>query len=125
MPTSITLAKPLERLHSRFLQQVPVSNSFVKVTLTERRHFHIAVQVFKISHQFCPRYLKDWFVSAEAYTGRSGQNKFRLFVPRINTSIGKNGFFYCGTVIWNSLSPVLFTVNVLSNFKSLFTRLYS
>ena len=33
--------------------------------------------------------------------------------------------FYRGTVIWNSLSPVLFTVNVLSNFKSLFTRLYS
>ena len=29
-PTSITLAKPLERLQSRFLQQVPVSNSFVK-----------------------------------------------------------------------------------------------
>ena len=95
------------------------------MTLTERRCFHIAVQVFKILHQFCPRYLKDWFVSAEAYTGRSGRNKFRLFVPRINTSIGKNGFFYCGTVIWNSLSPVLFTVNVLSNFKSLFTRLYS
>ena len=93
-PTSITLAKPLERLHSRFLQQVPVSNSaFVKVTLTERRHFHIAVQVFKILHQFCPRYLKDWFVSAEAYTGRSGRNKFWLFVPRINTSISKNGFF--------------------------------
>ena len=125
VPTSMTLAKPLERLHSRFLHQVPVSNSFVKVTLTERRHFHIAVQVFKILHQFCPRYLKDWFVSAEAYTGRSGRNKFRLFVPRINTSIGKNGFFYRGTVIWNSLSPVLFTVNVLSNFKSLFTRLYS
>ena len=91
-PTSITLAKPLERLHSRFLQ-VPVSNSFVKVTLTERRLFHIAVQVFKILHQFCPKYLKDWLVSAEAYTGRSGRNKFRLFVPQINTSIGKNGFF--------------------------------
>ena len=92
-PTSITLAKPMERLHSRFLQQVPVSSSFVKVTLTERHRFHIAVQVFKILHQFCPRYSKDWFVSAEAYTGRSGRNKFRLFVPRINTSIGKNGFF--------------------------------
>ena len=64
-------------------------------------------------------------MSVEAYTGRSGRNKFRLFVPRINTSIGKNGFFYRGTVICNSFSSVLFTVNVLSNFKSLFTRLYS
>ena len=91
-------------LHSRFLQQVPVSNSFIKVTMTEHRRFHIAVQVFKILHQFCPRHLKDWFVSAEAYTGRSGRNKFRVFVPRINTSIGKNGLFYCGNVIWNSFS---------------------
>ena len=32
-------------------------------------------------------------MSAEAFTGRSGRNKFQLFVPQINTSIGKNGFF--------------------------------
>ena len=28
--------------------------SFVKVTLTERRHFHTAVQVFKFLNQLCP-----------------------------------------------------------------------
>ena len=57
-------------------------------------------------------------VCAEAYTGHNGQTKYRLFIPQINTSIGKNG-----AVIWNSLLPVLFTVNILSNFKSLFERL--
>ena len=79
------------------------------------------MQVFKVLYQLCPGYLRDWFVFAEAYTGHSGRNKYRLF---INTSIGKNSFFYRGAVIWNSLSPALFTVNALSNFKSLYKRLY-
>ena len=57
---------------------------------------------------------------AEPYTGHSGQNKHHLFIPQINTLIGKNGFFYQGAVVWNSLLPVLFTVNVLSNFESLY-----
>ena len=86
--------------------------------MAEQHHFHTAVQVFKVLYQLCPGYLKDCFVFAEAYTGHSGRNKCQLFIPPINTSVGKNGFFYRGAVIWNSLSPVLFTVNVLSNFKS-------
>ena len=124
-PSAVSLSKPLERLHSRFLQQIPDCHSFVRVTLSERRRFHTAVQVFKVLYQLCPGYLNDWFVFAEAYTGHSGRNKFRLFIPQINTSIGKNGFFYRGAVIWNNLTPVLFTVNILSNFKALFKRLYS
>ena len=73
-PTTVSLSKPLERLHSRFLQQVPDCNSFVKVTLAERRRFHTAVQVFKVLYQLCPGYLRDWFVFAEAYTGHSGRD---------------------------------------------------
>ena len=42
-PTTVSLSKPLERLHSRFIQQVPDCNSFVKVKLAERRRFHTAV----------------------------------------------------------------------------------
>ena len=64
-------------------------------------------------------------VCAEAHTGHGGRNKHRLFIPQTNTSIGKNGFFYHGAVIWNSLLfPGLFTVDDLSNFKSLYKRLY-
>ena len=70
-PTMVSLSKPLERLHSRFLQQVPVSNSFVKLTLAERR-FHTAVQVFRVLHHLCPGYLRNWFVHAEAHTGHGG-----------------------------------------------------
>ena len=90
----ISLSKPLEHLHSRFLQQVPVSNSFVKLTLAERHHFHTvhAVQVFILLHHLYPGYLRNWFVYAEAHTGHGGRNKHCLFVPQINTLIGKNGF---------------------------------
>ena len=96
--TAMSLSKSLERVHSRFLRGVPICSSIVKLTLAERCRFHIAVQVFKIVHQLCPEYLRGWFVNAEAYTGRSGRNKHRLFIPQINTSIGKNGFF----VSWSS-----------------------
>ena len=50
-PTMVSLSKPLEHLHSRFLQ-VPASNSFDKLTLGERHHFHTVVQVFKVLHRF-------------------------------------------------------------------------
>ena len=83
-PTTVSLSKPLERLHSHFLQQVPDYNFFVKVTLAERRRFHTAVQVFKVLYQLCPGYLKDWLVFAETYTGHSGQNKYRLFILKID-----------------------------------------
>ena len=49
--------------------------------------------IFKALYQLCPGYPRDWFVFAEAYTGHSGRNKCHLFIPQINTSIGKNGFF--------------------------------
>ena len=80
-PTLVTFSKPLERLHSRFLQHVPVCNPFVKVTLSECCRFYIAIQV-------C---IKDiWFVFTETYTRHSGQNKFRLFVPQIHTSLNRH-----------------------------------
>ena len=75
-PSAVSLSKPLEHLHSRFLQQILDCHSFVWVTLSERRRFHTAVQVFKVLYQLCPGYLNDWFVFAEAYTGHSGRNKF-------------------------------------------------
>ena len=107
-PTMVSLSKPLERLHSRFLQWVPVSKSFFKLTLAKWYHFHTAVQDFRVLYHLCPGYLRNWFVYAEAHTGHSGRNKHCLFIPQINTSIGKNEFFYHRAVIWNSLFPVLF-----------------
>ena len=35
LDTTVSLSKPLERLHSRFFLQVPDCNAFVKVALAE------------------------------------------------------------------------------------------
>ena len=117
-------------LHSHFLQGIStVTRSyspFVKLTLVEQCHFHTAVQVFKVVHQLCPLYLKDWFMTAEVYTGHSGRNKYHLFIPQINTSIGKSGIFiveqWFGTVY---PLPCMVAIAQLSNFKSAFKQLYS
>ena len=48
--------------------------------------------------QFLSQLLKKHLCpDAEAHTGHGGRNKHRLFIPQINTLIGKNGFFYHGS----------------------------
>jgi len=83
--------KPLECLHSHFLQGISTCSSFVKLTLMELHQFHTAVQVF--IHKLCPSYLRYWFINAEVYTQWIGCNKNHLFIPQVNTNIGKMDFF--------------------------------
>jgi len=59
MPMTAVLSKRLEHFHSHILQGLSDCSSFVKLTLMERHRFHTAVQVFKILHLLCPRYLRD------------------------------------------------------------------
>ena len=47
-------------------------------TLVKQRHFHTAVQVFKLFMTL--QYLRNWFIYAEGVA--SGQNKYHLFVPQ-------------------------------------------
>ena len=67
--------KPLEHLHSRFLQHNLAStcNSFIKLALSECWCFHSTAQVFEVLHHLSPGYLRNWFEYAEAYTGHGGQ----------------------------------------------------
>ena len=80
--TSTAVSTSSESLHPRFLQGMSVCSSFIGFTQMERRRFHTAVQVFKVLHSLCPAYLRDWFVYAEAYTGRCRRNK-HLHIPQI------------------------------------------
>ena len=87
----------------------------------ERRRFHTAVQVFEVIHDLCPQYLRNWFIYAEAHTGRSGRNKYRLFVPQItrqiSTSVEKSTeFFLSWSCNLESLSPVLYSTDRFIKF---------
>ena len=97
----------IERIHSKFINKlyIPLTyRSKFSFTLTERRRFHTAVQIFKSSHKLSPPYLHNIFQFSKDVTGRISRNVNRLFVPRVFTNYGKRNFFYRGTILWNSLS---------------------
>jgi len=63
------------------------------------------------------------FHYAVEITGRDARNEHRLFAPRVRTSLAKNGFYFRGTKIWNSLNSTLYAAKKLTNFKFLYKSL--
>ena len=119
-PSSTAHFKQFERLHARFSNLRPTACSSVNVTLTERRRYHAAVQVYRVLHKLSPPYLYDSFHYAIDITSRTARNAHRLFVPRVRTNIAKDSFYFRGTQIWNSLNPTLYAARTLDNFKLLY-----
>ena len=94
--TSVQHFKRLERLHSKF-NSPPSSTDFsVHVTLTERRRFHAAIQVYRVLHKLSPSYLHDTFHYAVDITSHTGRNLYRLFVPRVQITLAKHSFYFQG-----------------------------
>ena len=95
----------IEKVHSKFINKLPVTyHSKFPFTLTERRRFHTAIQIFKSLRQLSPPYLHDIFKFSFDITGHASRNINRLFVPRVFTNYGKKSFFYRGAILWNNLS---------------------
>ena len=100
LPSNSNATCRLERIHSKFTSFSPSSDTLnLRLSLTERRTFHITVQVYKIVKKISPPYLHDTFSFAVDITGHSGRNVHRLFFPRIKTNYGKQLLTYRGTVI--------------------------
>ena len=109
----------IERIHSKFINKLPLTHrSKFPFTLTERRRFHTAVQIYKSLHQLSPPYLHNIFQFSKDITGHISRNINRLFVPRVFTNYGKRSFFYRGAVLWNSLSLSVTGATTLSLFKN-------
>ena len=119
--SSVQHFKRLERLHLKFNSPPDFS---VHVTLTERRRFHAAIQMYRVLHKLSPSYLHDTFHYAVDITSHTGQNLYRLFVPRVRTTFAKHSFYFRGTQIWNSLNPILYAIRKLEQFKSVYQSLY-
>ena len=91
---------------------------FFHCTLVERRQFHTAIMVYRILHRLSPTYLQDTFKYTTTVTSHVGRNRYRLFVPRVRTTYGKNSLFCIGTQVWNSythpftLQPLLDDLNI-------------
>ena len=67
-------------------------------------------------------YIHDSFFNAVDITSHATRNAHHLFVPRVRTTTAKK-FLFCGTQIWNSLNPTLYTARTLANFKLLYKSL--
>ena len=73
-PSTVVLSKSLERIHSHFVNSLSHTDTFVRLTLAERRQFHTAVVVFKSINKLGPVYMYDLFTSSVTLTGFSGRN---------------------------------------------------
>ena len=123
-PSNSTDTRHHERHHSRFTASIPSSDCFnLHSSLSERRVYHMALQVFKIVNNISPSYLHHTFSFAVDVTGCSGKNQHRLFVPRVRTNFGKRSLAYRGTAIWNRLPPALYSAKTVSAFKKLYCML--
>ena len=99
-PSNSNDTRRLERLHSKFTTSIPSSDCFnLHSSLSERRVYHMALQVFKIVNNISPSYLHHTFSFAVDVTGHSGRNQHRLFVFRVRTNYGKRSLAYRGTAI--------------------------
>ena len=96
-PSSVQYFKRLERLHSKFNSPPSNTDFSVCVTLTERKWFHTAVQVYKVLHIVSPSYMNGTFHYAFDITSCTGQNLYHLFVPRVRTTLAKHSFYFCRT----------------------------
>ena len=109
----------VERIHLKFVRRLPSSyHPKFPFTLTERRRFHTAIQIFKSLRRISPPYLHDIFQFSKDVTGRLSRNINGLFVPRVFTNYGKRSFYYRGTVLWNSLRSTVTGAITLSSFRT-------
>jgi len=116
-PSSVQRFRQLERLHSKFYNPSSGTDSTVRGTLTERRRFHTAIQIYRVLHHLSPPYLHGTFQYA-VVTGHAGQNLHRLFVPQVQTTLAKHSFYFRGSQLWNSLNPHLYASRKIEQFKT-------
>jgi len=101
-------------VNSKFTKKLPPScASKLVFTSTECGHFYAAIHVFRSIHKHSLSYLQNIF---QYSTGFCGRNIHRIFVPRVTTNHGWKSVFFCGTVLWNSLSAAVVEAAMLSSF---------
>ena len=116
--------RKLERIQERALRAVYCDmsseyNALLKraklPSLYNRRLQDIAILMFKVKNQMCPKYIQDLFlVNNSRYDLRNAD----FVIPRFNrVTYGKHSISYLGPVIWSKLNPNTKSITTLSNFR--------
>ena len=111
-PNSLGMCNKLDQLHVNATQLIlscRSTNSNLKLPSlpSTRRHFHVAIQAFKVLHKLSPLYLLSALNYTRDITNRTSKNIYLVFVPFVCTNFGKGAFYYKSTSIWNSLNSAL------------------
>ena len=64
-----------------------------------------------------PPYLQGLFQYSTDVTGHHGCNPNRLYVPQVQTNYGRQSSYFRGTMVWNNLSPLLYSAGSLADFR--------
>ena len=122
-PSSIKMDRKLDSLYNKAVGMAVFLDSTVRFPSPPsiRRRFHIAVQAYKVLHNFCPPYLKFTLRYTTNVTHRTSKNPHRAFVPYVRTNFAKLSFYFKSVSMWNALP-----VSLLGNCTSLpqFKRKY-
>ena len=97
------------------MKRLPPSTKWF-ITLTERRRYHTAIQVFKSIHKSASSYLQGVFNYSKDVTGHA--------IVAVELSIcaqqlWEEKFYLCGSILWSSLSSTVAEAASLSSFKKL------
>ena len=113
-PSNSADTRCLERLHYKFTSSVP-SSDYLHLSLSERRGFHTALQVFKIVNKISPPYLHNIFSFAVDITGCKDYLFLELELIMV--------LAYRGAAIWNRLPSALYSAKSVPIFKKLYCML--
>ena len=64
-----------------------------------------------------PSYLQGLFKYSIDVTGHPGQNSNCLYVPQARTNYGRQSLYLRGIILWNNLSPSLYSAGSLADLR--------
>ena len=86
-------------------------------TLAKRREINKLIQMYKITHNLAPEYLREIIFSNQNQTRRNTRQAENLPHFRARTDLFDNTFFPCTTRLWNQLPLNIRNCNSLNEFK--------
>ena len=90
--------------------------------LRNRRLQDIAILMFKVKNDLCPRYIKELFQRNNINNNRLRNSDF--VIPRFNTvTYGKHSLRYLGPVLWSKLDKVIKNSESLNSFNAKIRKL--
>ena len=64
-----------------------------------------------------PSYLQGLLKYSIDVTDHDGCNSTRLYVLQVQTNYGRQSLYFRGTILWNNLSPWLYSAGSLADFR--------